>query len=89
MDHAFYICNVAYLGIPQSKRIEKHKMAPKISPKKTWEGFAGGVFFTLILGFFIEQYLSLLSTWIQVIVEVELVIFLNAFFINKNKLTTQ
>lgn len=33
----------------------KHKMAPKISPKKTWEGFAGGVFFTLILGYFIEQ----------------------------------
>ena len=34
----------------------KHKMAPKISPKKTWEGFAGGVILTLILGFFIEQY---------------------------------
>lgn len=33
----------------------KHKMAPKISPKKTWEGFAGGVIFTLILGYFIEQ----------------------------------
>ena len=35
--------------------IGKHKMAPRISPKKTWEGFAGGVFFTLILGYFIEQ----------------------------------
>ena len=34
----------------------KHKMAPKISPKKTWEGFAGGVVLTLILGFFVEQY---------------------------------
>lgn len=33
----------------------KHKMAPKISPKKTWEGFAGGVFFTLILGYIVEQ----------------------------------
>lgn len=34
----------------------KHKMAPKISPKKTWEGFAGGVVLTLVLGYFIEMY---------------------------------
>ena len=34
----------------------KHKMAPKISPKKTWEGYFGGVVLTLILGFFIEKY---------------------------------
>lgn len=34
----------------------KHKMAPKISPKKTWEGFAGGVILTIILGFFIEKF---------------------------------
>jgi phosphatidate cytidylyltransferase len=45
----------------------KHKMAPKISPKKTWEGFAGGVFFTLILGFFIEQYFpELRGNWMVV-----------------------
>lgn len=34
----------------------KHKMAPKISPKKTWEGLAGGVICTVILGYFIESY---------------------------------
>lgn len=45
----------------------KHKMAPKISPKKTWEGFAGGVFFTLILGYFIEQkFPELRGNWIVV-----------------------
>ena len=45
----------------------KHKMAPKISPKKTWEGFAGGVFFTLILGYFIEQkFPDLRGNWIVV-----------------------
>lgn len=33
----------------------KHKMAPKISPKKTWEGFAGGVILTLILSYFVER----------------------------------
>ncbi|WP_373781721.1 phosphatidate cytidylyltransferase [Kaistella sp.] len=38
------------------KFLGKHKMAPKISPKKTWEGFAGGVFFTIILGYIIEMY---------------------------------
>lgn len=32
----------------------KHKMAPTISPKKTWEGFAGGVVCTVILGGVIE-----------------------------------
>ena len=45
----------------------KHKMAPKISPKKTWEGFAGGVFFTLVLGFFIEQkFPELRGNWMVV-----------------------
>jgi len=34
----------------------KHKMAPKISPKKTWEGFAGGVILTLVVAFFIEKF---------------------------------
>lgn len=34
----------------------KHKMAPKISPKKTWEGFAGGLILTLVLSFFIERF---------------------------------
>ncbi|MDF2551978.1 MAG: phosphatidate cytidylyltransferase [Chryseobacterium sp.] len=34
----------------------KHKMAPKISPKKTWEGYAGGVVLTLVLSYFVEIY---------------------------------
>ena len=45
----------------------KHKMAPKISPKKTWEGFAGGVVLTLILGFFVEHYFpELRGNWMIV-----------------------
>ena len=45
----------------------KHKMAPKISPKKTWEGFAGGVVLTLILAYFIEQnYTDLRGNWMIV-----------------------
>lgn len=34
----------------------KHKMAPKVSPKKTWEGYIGGVVLTLIIGFLIEKF---------------------------------
>ncbi len=45
----------------------KHKMAPKISPKKTWEGFAGGVVCTLVLGYFIEQnFEELRGNWMLV-----------------------
>ncbi|HQC07368.1 MAG TPA: phosphatidate cytidylyltransferase [Kaistella chaponensis] len=45
----------------------KHKMAPKISPKKTWEGFAGGVVLTLVLGFFVEKYFpELRGNWMVV-----------------------
>lgn len=45
----------------------KHKMAPKISPKKTWEGFAGGVILTIILGFFIEKsHPDLRGNWMAV-----------------------
>lgn len=45
----------------------KHKMAPKVSPKKTWEGFAGGVILTLILGFFVEKYFpELRGNWMIV-----------------------
>ena len=45
----------------------KHKMAPKISPKKTWEGFAGGVLLTLVLSFFIQSYSEeMRGNWIVV-----------------------
>mgnify|MGYP001174215490 CR=1 FL=1 len=31
--------------------IGKHPMAPKLSPKKTWEGLAGSIIFTIALGY--------------------------------------
>lgn len=31
------------------KRFGKHKFSPRVSPKKTWEGYLGGILFALIL----------------------------------------
>jgi phosphatidate cytidylyltransferase len=35
----------------------RHKLAPKISPGKTWEGLAGSVFFALIAGGLLGQFM--------------------------------
>lgn len=40
----------------------KHKMAPVISPKKTWEGFAGGAFASIVAGVLVST-LMLGNTW--------------------------
>lgn len=32
----------------------KHKIVPKISPNKTWEGFIGGVLSTILIGYFLR-----------------------------------
>lgn len=35
------------------KLIGKHKITPKVSPNKTWEGFIGGIVSTTIIGYFL------------------------------------
>jgi phosphatidate cytidylyltransferase len=46
--------------------IGKHPMTPRISPKKTWEGFAGGFLFNLLIGWIISRFSGSYSpaTWI-------------------------
>ncbi len=34
----------------------KHKIMPSISPKKSWEGFAGGFLFTIIIAYITSEY---------------------------------
>lgn len=36
------------------KLLGKHKIVPKVSPNKTWEGFIGGVVCTTIIGYFLS-----------------------------------
>lgn len=40
------------------KSFGKHKITPVISPKKTWEGFLGGLVSTMILSAFVAPYLT-------------------------------
>ena len=36
------------------KLLGRHKIIPKISPNKTWEGFIGGILTTTIIGYFLR-----------------------------------
>jgi phosphatidate cytidylyltransferase len=40
------------------KSFGKHKIIPKVSPNKTWEGFIGGVIATSLLALFLVPYLT-------------------------------
>jgi phosphatidate cytidylyltransferase len=43
------------------KTLGKHKIIPKVSPKKTWEGFIGGVVTVTIISGFVAPYLTPLT----------------------------
>ena len=45
------------------KTLGKHKIIPKVSPKKTWEGFAGGVATTTLAAWVLAPHLTPLVGW--------------------------
>lgn len=51
----------------------KHPMAPRISPKKTWEGFAGSVLVALLAGVGVALFMLQEEWWIGVLLAVLLV----------------
>src|SRR5690554_125794 len=51
----------------------KHKMAPRISPKKTWEGFAGSVVVAVIAGVLLALFMIDQPWWVGVIFGVTMV----------------
>ena len=51
----------------------RHKMAPVLSPGKTWEGFGGGVIFTLLGGWFIWKMTGSLGSWTWIAISLNVV----------------
>ena len=45
------------------RTIGRHKMAPRISPKKSWEGFVGGTAAAMAMSFFAMYDQGYLSSW--------------------------
>ena len=52
----------------------KHKMAPRFSPKKSWEGLVGGAIFAFMFSVFIAKYFQLLNRTDWIILSLIIVI---------------
>ncbi len=65
MDLVHALLIVGYTWVNDSfafftgKLLGRHKLAPSISPKKTWEGFFGGMAFSVMFGLAIAAYTGL------------------------------
>jgi CDP-diglyceride synthetase len=55
--------------------IGKHPMFPRISPKKSWEGFTGGLVLTLVVAFIISKYFISLQLVDWIIIAIIICIF--------------
>src|SRR5699024_7842229 len=52
----------------------EHKMAPRISPKKTWEGFAGSVVVAVIAGVLLALFMIGQPWWVGLIFGIAMVL---------------
>ena len=52
----------------------KHPMAPMISPKKSWEGFAGSMLFGVAAGTLMAVFVLDVAFWVGIIIGVSLVV---------------
>ncbi|TDQ27880.1 phosphatidate cytidylyltransferase [Tenacibaculum caenipelagi] len=57
------------------KNFGKRKLFEKVSPKKTIEGFIGGLLFSIVAGFIIGQYSGIFSTLNWVVISIIVAVF--------------
>lgn len=57
------------------KLVGRKAFTPKLSPKKTWEGFLGGVIFSLIVGFLLNRYFGFWSYTLALFISLSLSLF--------------
>ncbi len=61
----FYLLTVVFAGDTgayfSGKLFGRHALCPKLSPKKTWEGFWGGIFLAVLVSMFLSSLLHLFS----------------------------
>ncbi|SNZ07090.1 phosphatidate cytidylyltransferase [Persephonella hydrogeniphila] len=55
------------------KMVGKHKFAPRLSPKKTWEGALGGIAGSVVLGGVVAYYLEVKDAFIPVVLSAFLI----------------
>jgi phosphatidate cytidylyltransferase len=51
-------------------RLGRHHMTPRLSPGKTWEGFAGGILGTMLGGFVISRITGEFTAWRWIILSI-------------------
>lgn len=62
-------------GLLVGKQFGRHKMSPRISPNKTWEGAAGGVLFSILIGVLLNSVFQLgLSPWFCILAPIPIAI---------------
>lgn len=58
--------------------VGKHKMAPRLSPKKTWEGFVAGAVTAFLCSMIISRYFTLLDRLDWMIISIVIILFSTA-----------
>lgn len=53
----------------------KHRLYEKVSPKKSWEGFFGGLIITLIIGILVGYYSSLINVIDSIVISIIVSVF--------------